>query len=179
MIISNGLLSYEIIKGKQKSAKYAELIKYKIQHIIKPNAKNDFLFQHNNYPIHISMKSLKLFNESKMASDTWQDLFVLLLLKMNFFQSSLSNCKYVLHNFFPFLICLTVSNNCRDAILSNRSPEQKYLLTVHIKTLFILSLTLLEHGFKHFSNSAVELVCKNLFCICCTNIQLFTNISKG
>jgi len=61
MIMSHGLVSYEIMKAKQKSSNYVDLIKYKALHIIKRNAKNDFLFQLYNYPIHISMESLKFF----------------------------------------------------------------------------------------------------------------------
>ena len=66
MIMSHGLLSYEIMKAKQKSSNNVNLIKYKALPIIKRNLKNDFLFQQDNYPIHITMESLKFFNESSM-----------------------------------------------------------------------------------------------------------------
>ena len=63
MIMSKALLSYEIMKGKQKSANYVDLIKYKALPITKPNADNDFLFQQDNYLIYMSRESLKFFNE--------------------------------------------------------------------------------------------------------------------
>jgi len=66
MIMSHGLLSYEIMKGKQKLSNYVDLIKYIALPIIKRNAKNDFLFQQDNYPIHIFRESLKFFNESSI-----------------------------------------------------------------------------------------------------------------
>ena len=67
MMMCKGLLSYEIMKGKQKSTNYVDLIKYKALTITKPNSENDFIFQQDNYPIHISRESLKFFNESNVA----------------------------------------------------------------------------------------------------------------
>ena len=53
MIMPNGLLSYEIMKGRQNSEKYMDLIKTKALPIIKVNNKVDYIFQHDNCRIHI------------------------------------------------------------------------------------------------------------------------------
>ena len=88
------------------------------------------------------------------------------------------------------IACFAVSNGFRAAILQNRPPERRYLLTVQTKTLFVipkvlatsatvrngsffevqhiilLSLLLLEHGLPLFGKTVVELVLKNLFHTC-------------
>jgi len=71
MVMPNGLLSYEIMKGKQKSANYVNLIKSKALPIIKLNRKDDFLFQQDNCPIHVSKESMKFFNEARVALLDW------------------------------------------------------------------------------------------------------------
>ena len=45
MIMHNGLLSYEVMKGRQKSQDYINLLKTKAIPIIKLNCKEDFIFQ--------------------------------------------------------------------------------------------------------------------------------------
>ena len=71
MMMPNGFLSYEIMKGKHNSENYVDLIKFKALLIIKLNAKNDFLFQQDNCLIHIFRESLKFFNESSMTLLHW------------------------------------------------------------------------------------------------------------
>ena len=45
MILPNGLLSYEILTGKQKSSNYIDIIKNKALPIMKINMKDKFVFQ--------------------------------------------------------------------------------------------------------------------------------------
>jgi len=71
MIMPNGLLSYEIMKGRQKSSNYVNLIKSKALPIIKLNAKQDFLFQQDNCPIHVSKESLQFFKEARVKLLDW------------------------------------------------------------------------------------------------------------
>ena len=56
MIMPNGLLSYEIMIGKQKSSNYIAIIRNKALPIIRLNVKDDFVFQQDNSPIHVSRK---------------------------------------------------------------------------------------------------------------------------
>jgi len=71
LILPNCLLSYEIMIGKQNSAKYIELIKSKAIPIIKLNLKESFLYQQDNAPIHVSKETLNFFKESKVKLLDW------------------------------------------------------------------------------------------------------------
>ena len=58
MILPNGLLSYEILTGKQKSSNYIDIIKNKALPIMKINMKDKFVFQQDNSSIHKSKESM-------------------------------------------------------------------------------------------------------------------------
>ena len=56
MIIPNGLLSYEIMKGYQKSKDYIRLLETKALPIVKLKCGEDFIFKQDNCPIHVAKK---------------------------------------------------------------------------------------------------------------------------
>ena len=65
MVFPNGLLSYEIMKGRQCSSKYIEIFKSKAIPLIKLNYKQQMTFQQDNAPIHVSKLTTDfLLNES-------------------------------------------------------------------------------------------------------------------
>ena len=67
MILPNGLLSYEILTGKQKSSNYIDIIKNKALAIMKINMKDKFVFQQDNSLIHKSKESMEFFSQSGIA----------------------------------------------------------------------------------------------------------------
>ena len=71
MILPNGLLSYSIMKGHQNSEKYMAIIKERAVPIIKLNVKDDFIFQQDNCPIHVSRYSKKNFEECGITTLDW------------------------------------------------------------------------------------------------------------
>ena len=71
MIMSNGLLSYEIMTGKQKLTNCINIIKTKPLPIIKVNIKDNFMFQQDNCPIHKSKETLEFFRQSGVALLDW------------------------------------------------------------------------------------------------------------
>ena len=71
MLMPNGLLSYEILTGRQRSANYIHIIKTKALPIIKLNIKENFIFQQDNCPIHISKESLNFFQQEHVELLDW------------------------------------------------------------------------------------------------------------
>ena len=71
MIMPNGLLSYEILKGKQKSKNYIDMLENKAFPIIKVNHRPDFIFQQDNCPIHVSRFSKEFFKNSNIEVLDW------------------------------------------------------------------------------------------------------------
>ena len=59
MIMPNDLIAYEIMKGRQKSENYIRILESKALPIAKHNCGEDFIFQQDNYPIHVS-KNVKI-----------------------------------------------------------------------------------------------------------------------
>ena len=72
MIMPNGLLSYEIMIGEQKSSNYIATIRNKALPIIRLNIKDDFVFQQDNSPIHVSRETLNFFKEAYARLATMQ-----------------------------------------------------------------------------------------------------------
>lgn len=71
MILPIGLISYCIMRGKQNSEKYMQVIKEKAIPIIKLNMGNNFVFQQDNCPIHVSKYSKSKFSELGIKSIEW------------------------------------------------------------------------------------------------------------
>ena len=71
MLLPNGLLSYEIMVGKQNSSKYIEIIKNKAIPIIKLNYQDKVIFQQDNCPIHVSRQSKAFFAKSDLSVLEW------------------------------------------------------------------------------------------------------------
>ena len=71
MIMPNGLFSYEIMKGNQNSMKYIDIVSQKAIPIIKVNMGNNFIFQHDNCPIHTSKKTQEYFESETIQVLHW------------------------------------------------------------------------------------------------------------
>lgn len=71
MLLPNGLLSYEIMTGKQDSSKYIEIIKNKAIPIMKLNYSEKLIFQQDNCPIHVSRQSRNFFTQSGISLLEW------------------------------------------------------------------------------------------------------------
>lgn len=71
MVMSNGLLSYEIMKGKQNSKKYIDIIKNKAVPIIKLNLRGHWIFQQDNCPIHVSREAQNYFKNENIDCLKW------------------------------------------------------------------------------------------------------------
>ena len=71
MIMPNGLLAYEIMKGRQKSEDYIRILESKALPIAKLNCGEDFIFQQDNCPIHVSKKCKDFFLKSKVKVLDW------------------------------------------------------------------------------------------------------------
>jgi len=52
MAMSNGLLSFEVIKGTMNSGEYIKLLSEKVVLIIKLNYENNWYIQEDNFPVH-------------------------------------------------------------------------------------------------------------------------------
>ena len=64
MILPNGLLSYEIMKGKQKATYYVRILESRGLPIMKLNMKDEIIFQQDNCPIHMSRFAGEFFKKS-------------------------------------------------------------------------------------------------------------------
>lgn len=71
MIMPNGLLSYNIMKGKQNSATYVDILKSRALPIMKLNMDGKIIFQQDNCPIHISQFSRNFFQKSNLELLNW------------------------------------------------------------------------------------------------------------
>ena len=71
MITPNSLISYRIISGKQNSSKYISLIKDVLIPISKLNLGNNFIYQHDNDPIHTSKETKTLMNLAQVKTLNW------------------------------------------------------------------------------------------------------------
>ena len=57
--------------GKQKSSNYIAIIRNKVLPIIRLNVKDDFVFQQDNSPIHVSRETLNFFKEANVKLLDW------------------------------------------------------------------------------------------------------------
>lgn len=71
MILPNGLLSYEIMRGNQNSDKYINIISKRALPIIKLALGNNFVFQQDNCPIHVSKQSKIFFRNAGINLLKW------------------------------------------------------------------------------------------------------------
>jgi len=71
MIMPNGLLSYQVMKGRQKSEDYIKILETKAIPIIKLNCKGKFILQHDNCPIHVSKMSTDFLRKSNIRTLDW------------------------------------------------------------------------------------------------------------
>lgn len=71
MLLPNGILSYRIMKGKQNSLKYVEIMKKSALPILKCNMKSKFIFQQDNCPIHISTYTKNFFKNQNIELLEW------------------------------------------------------------------------------------------------------------
>ena len=61
MVMPNGLQLYQIMKGRQKSENYIRILENNEMPIIKLNYKDEFTFQQDDCPIHVSRKCQEFF----------------------------------------------------------------------------------------------------------------------
>lgn len=71
MVFPNGLLSYEIMTGRQCSTKYIDILKSKAIPLIKLNYPNQMTFQQDNAPIHTSKLTSDYFRNSNINVLPW------------------------------------------------------------------------------------------------------------
>jgi len=71
MVLPSGLLSYQIMEGRQDTEKYIAIIAKYALPIIKLEMKPGFLFQQDNAPIHCSKKAKEFFNDSEVKLLNW------------------------------------------------------------------------------------------------------------
>jgi len=67
MLMPNGLFSYTIMKGRQKTSDYIRILSSRALKIIELNLGKDFIFQQDNCPIHKSAQAKKFFKDSKVT----------------------------------------------------------------------------------------------------------------
>ena len=72
----NGLLSYEVMKGRQKSEDYMQILETKAIPDMKFNYMDEFTFQQDNCPIHVS-KNERNFSVHLKLSIADEDVFLL------------------------------------------------------------------------------------------------------
>lgn len=70
MILPNGLLSYEIVRGNMNSCKYIEIIKKAVK-ILNLTFPGQFIFQQDNCPFHVSKFSKNYFLENEIKLLDW------------------------------------------------------------------------------------------------------------
>ena len=71
MVMPNGLLSFQVMKGRQKSVDYLRILETKALLIIKLNYKDQFSFQQDNCPIHVSKMCKDFFKKSNVKILDW------------------------------------------------------------------------------------------------------------
>ena len=71
MILPNGMLSFQIMAGKQDTKKYIDIIIKFSQPIIKLKIKPGFIFQQDNASIHCSKKAKQFFRNSQVTLLNW------------------------------------------------------------------------------------------------------------
>ena len=71
MILPNGLLSYQIMKGHQNSSSYIQILKSYAIPIMKINYEELLTFQHDNCPIHVSRQTQNYLDNSDITILKW------------------------------------------------------------------------------------------------------------
>lgn len=71
MIMPSGLLSYQIMRGKQNSQKYINIISSYAMPIININYKENMIFQQDNCPIHVSKETKNFFKKINIDLLDW------------------------------------------------------------------------------------------------------------
>ena len=71
MVMPNGLLSFKVMKGRQKFVDYFRILETKALPIIKLNYKDQFTFQQDNCPIHVSKMCKDFFKKSNVKVLDW------------------------------------------------------------------------------------------------------------
>ena len=66
MLMPNGLMSYKVIEGNQNSLKYINILKESAIPMIYLNFGKEFIFQHDNCPIHVSKETRNFFVEAEI-----------------------------------------------------------------------------------------------------------------
>ena len=71
MMMPNGLLSYRIMRRKQNSQNYIDIIEKSMIPIININYKDDMIYQQDNAPIHVSKFSKNSFLTKNIKTLLW------------------------------------------------------------------------------------------------------------
>lgn len=71
MLLPNGLMSYRILEGNQKSCNYVEILKNSVFPIMRINFKEKLMFQQDNCRTHVSKETKKFFQSSGMQTLDW------------------------------------------------------------------------------------------------------------
>lgn len=70
MVLPNGLISYAIMRGRQNSKTYTKIIRRAI-YIMKLSFKEEFIFQQDNCPLHVSKYSRNFFTQENIKLLEW------------------------------------------------------------------------------------------------------------
>lgn len=71
MVLCNGLFSFEIMRGKQNTKKYIDIVEHKAVPIIKLNMQGQFIYQQDNCPIHVSKEAQNFFRKENIDCLKW------------------------------------------------------------------------------------------------------------
>ena len=142
MVMPNGLLSYKIMKGRQKSENYIRVLENNAIPIIKLNYKDEFTFQQDNCPIHVSRKCQEFFRQCNIKVLDWPpyspDLNIMeniwgFLSNDIYSKGSIKNLRHL-------------QSRLQDAITSFNENQSMYVRNLYDSIITRLCLILEKHG---------------------------------
>lgn len=71
MVLPNGLISFQFLKGNQSADNYIQIIKNVVIPISRLNLTSDYTYQHDNCPIHVARKTRNYCTSSNLKVLDW------------------------------------------------------------------------------------------------------------
>ena len=71
MVSPNGLISFRILKGNQNAENYINIIKNVVIPMAKLNLGKEYIYQHDNCPIHVATKTKNFSSASNLKVLDW------------------------------------------------------------------------------------------------------------